>query len=375
MWERVTIADFYTEMVIIPVALLVIVQLVWGRGTNRRKAKSWFAAHAPILQKEFASVGFAKGGATQALSENLGPLDPSTLFKEKTATEFVSYATGRQNVAFLDIKINLLRRFNPLVLLIEYIAAILFQIAKPPKENVELVMYTFDGREKDLVPAPVAGEEKVKVSPSGYDGFVWAIVHKDTMKAFRQDRFDVSLTDVKDNPKLPQWATVMSESAEISDALLTPELIKAVETAGEDLFENILITDMPADKPKTLDDLEPRKRMSMSLKLPAGNSVSSFDRIIPLFSHFVRLPDELVGKGRFRAEVLRKLKNTREDEAKRVRKIIDDEKADERKIEADKRKKTEREELLRNMTPAEQRKYLDKEREKSQRKSMRRMKA
>jgi len=375
VWERVTIADFYAEMVILPIAFLIIAQLVWGRGTNRAKARNWITAAAPILQKEFASVGFTKGGASQSFNEAAGPLDPNLVLKEKTATEFTSYATGRQNVAFLDIKINVLRRFNPLVLLVEYVAAVLFQISKAPKENLELVMYTFDGREKELVSAPAAGEEKLKISPSTHDGFVWAIVHKDNMKAFRHDRFDVSLTDVKDNSKLPNWATVMSESAEITDALLTPELVKAVETAGEDLFENLLITDMPSDKPRTLEDLEPRKRLSMSVKLPSGSSVSSFDRTLPLLSHFIRLPDDLVSKGKFRAEVQRRLKNTREDELKRVKKIIDEEKADERKVEADKKKKQDREELLRNMTPAEQRKYLDKEREKSQRKSMRRMRA
>jgi hypothetical protein len=41
----------------------------------------------------------------------------------------------------------------------------------------------------------------------------------------------------------------MSESAEITDALLTPELIKAVTEAGEDL-EAMIITDQPIDAPK-----------------------------------------------------------------------------------------------------------------------------
>lgn len=331
------------------------------------------AAATPILQGEFASIGFAKDGATQVLDDSKGPIDASSLIKEKTAMEFVSYASGRQNVAFLDIKVTLLRRFNPAVLLAEYIASIVLSGIAPPKENVELALYTFDGREKELVPPTTVSEEKVKVPASGYDGFVWAIVHKDNMKSFRQDRFDVSLTDVKDNSKLPIWATVMSESAEITDSLLTPELIKAVETAGEDLFENLLITDMPTNHPKTLDELEPRKRLYLSLKLPSGSSISSFDRTLPLVSHFIRLPDQIITKGRYRTEVQKRLKNTREDEAKRLRKILDEEKADERKLEADKKKKQDREDMLRKMTPNEQSKYLEKEREKSNRKAQRKM--
>jgi hypothetical protein len=84
---------------------------------------------------------------------------------------------------------------------------------------------------------------------STYDGFVWAIVHKDRMKTLREDRYDVSLTSTKDHPSLPAWATIMSESAQITDALLTPELIKAVKEAGEDL-EALIVTDQPVDAPR-----------------------------------------------------------------------------------------------------------------------------
>ena len=57
-----------------------------------------------------------------------------------------------------------------------------------------------------------------------------------------------SLTSTKDSSKLPNWATVMSESAEITDFLLTPELVKAVESAGE-LLEHLIISDQPVDQP------------------------------------------------------------------------------------------------------------------------------
>jgi hypothetical protein len=40
----------------------------------------------------------------------------------------------------------------------------------------------------------------------------------------------------------------MSESAEITETLLTPELIQAIEQAGND-FEFLIVTDQPIDKP------------------------------------------------------------------------------------------------------------------------------
>jgi hypothetical protein len=69
------------------------------------------------------------------------------------------------------------------------------------------------------------------------------------MKRLRDDRYDISLTTTKDHPKLPAWATVMSEANEITETLLTPDLIKAVHEAGDDAFEALIITDQPQDRP------------------------------------------------------------------------------------------------------------------------------
>ena len=80
-------------------------------------------------------------------------------------------------------------------------------------------------------------------------GFVFAVVHKDLMKRLREERYDLSLTATKDSAKLPVWVTTMSESAAITDALLTPELITAINDAG-DRFEALVVTDQPIDQPK-----------------------------------------------------------------------------------------------------------------------------
>lgn len=90
---------------------------------------------------------------------------------------------------------------------------------------------------------------------------------------------------------------------------------------------------------------------------------------IALFAAFLRLPDHLVSVGHFRSEALRRIKATREEETRKLRKIDEDEKAEERKLQSDKLKKEERERKLGRMSDAEQRKFLEKEREKSQKKN------
>ena len=193
-------------------------------------------AHAPALQSEFAVVGL--------------PDADENLLKEKSKDVFATYATGRQNVAFVDIKLNLLKRFNPIAWFGDAALGFFFDSWPTPSERAEITAYSFDGKEGQIVPRAKGDDVERKTRDSIYDGFVWAIVHKDSMKKLRDERYDLSLTTTKDHAKLPQWATVMSESAEITDTLLTADLVKAVESCGEEL-EALIVTDMPVDAPKT----------------------------------------------------------------------------------------------------------------------------
>lgn len=248
-----------------PFLLVLVLVHIYGSRGNRRKARSWITAHAPILESEYALVGFDKlpkfGGSDSKMS---GPSDPMNLLKEKTAIEYATYATGRQNVAFTDFKITLKRRHNPPARFGEAFLAFFFESQPGTPEHMEATTYAFDGKETDLAPLLGAQVSEKGLEPptpeqraahketfkSSYDGFVVAIVHKELMKRLRDERYDLSLTSTKDHPRLPNWATLMSESAEIADHLLTPELIKAIESAGEPLFESLIITDMPIDQPK-----------------------------------------------------------------------------------------------------------------------------
>lgn len=265
VWERTSPSDFYNEYIILVFIIVLVGVYLWGTKTNRRIAKKWVAIFAPLLDSEFAVVGYggrkapslgqveSMGLAKASESDDL--VIPEEILREKTPQEFMTYASGRQNVAFVDLKLTLFKRYNPLTLIAEFIASFFFETITPPAEKVDAVLYPFDGREAALV--HVGGgklgeeimESKIKgVGNSTYDGFVWAIVNKDIMKQLRDDRYDLSLTSTKDNSKLPIWATIMSESAEVTELLLTPDLIKAIESAG-DLLDYLIVTDQPLDKP------------------------------------------------------------------------------------------------------------------------------
>lgn len=253
--ERVTWADFKAEAIILPVLIIILLVHSWGTRTNRRKAAAWINAHKAALRAEFASVGFEGRKGLSADAAQQGGLanddDKTEVMREKSKDVFLSYATGRQNVAFVDIKLSLYKRYNPFAFIGDFGLAFFMDSMPAPTEKVEITAYAFDGKEGQFIPRiPSAAEPERRGRDSTYDGFVWAVVHKDEMQRLRDERYDVSLTTTRDHAKLPAWASIMSESAEITETLLTPELVKAVEAAGED-FGSLIVTDLPEDQPKT----------------------------------------------------------------------------------------------------------------------------
>ncbi|KEY69626.1 hypothetical protein S7711_07668 [Stachybotrys chartarum IBT 7711] len=362
--ERHSLSEFQTEGYIILIISVVVLLHLFGSGANRNKAKKWVRAHAPVLTNEFAVVGF--NGVPTTSSD----VQADSLIREKSLFEFASYATGRQNVAFMDVKLTLIKRFNPFQWFAETSFGFFLDSQPMPADFVEATVYPFDGKENLVVPPePGSAELRAKDGKSTYDPFVWALVNKDRMKKLREDRYDVSLTSTKDNSKLPNWLTVMSENAEVTELLLTPELIEAAVKAG-DAFDYLVVSDQPVDKPSTLDETAPRKRVYLKYQLPSNNNYEDF---LPLFTYFIRLPDILVQSAHFRAEVNKKLRATRDSLIFQLKKAADEEKSEERAQEREKAKKAKRDAELKTLDAKAQKKYLEKEKEKELRKSQKKM--
>lgn len=376
--ERHSLSEFKAEGVILSCIIVVFILHLIGARLNRSKAKKWAKAHASSLISEFALVGFAgvspvaaemNGDELVKALEQANTRRGDGILKEKSLFEFATYATGRQNVAFVDAKLNLMKRFNPVVTFIETALGFFIESFGQPEDYMEAILYPFDGKEALTVPGlPGVAELKARDSKSAYDGFVWAIVNKDRMQKFREGRYDLSITSTKDSAKLPIWLTVMSENAEITDALLTPDLIKAAEQAGE-LLDYLIVSDQPIDRPKTLDDTTPRKRIFLQYRLPSDNN---YEPLLPVFQYFIRMADMLVQSAKFRPEVSRKLRLVRDEQIKQIQKEAEGEKAEERQLEREKAKKAKRDQELNALDAKAQKKYLEKEREREMRKMTKR---
>ena len=107
--------------------------------------------------------------------------------------------------------------------------------------------------------------------------------------------------------------------------------------------------------------------------MPSSTTPSAYESTLPVFNYFLRLPDFLAQSARFRPEVRKKILAVREEEQKKLRKASEDEKAEERRLEGEKKKREMREQRLKGMSGDEQRKFLEKEREKSGKKQEKKM--
>ena len=92
-----------------------------------------------------------------------------------------------------------------------------------------------------------------------------------------------------------------------------------------------------------------------------------------IFLYFLRLPDRLVAGGRLRPEVLRKIRQARDEQINRLQRVDQEEKDSERALKRDKGKKEKREAVLKGLSADDQRKFLEREREKEMRKSQKKM--
>ena len=93
---------------------------------------------------------------------------------------------------------------------------------------------------------------------------------------------------------------------------------------------------------------------------------------MPIFAYFLSLADLLARQAHFRPNVTRTLREVRDRQVNRIRKEAEDEKQEGRAVEREKAKKAKRDAELAALDAKQQKRYLEKEREKEMRKMSKR---
>jgi Protein of unknown function (DUF1682) len=328
--ERLIAYNWQKELIIIGFMIIYVILHYVGVGFNKSKISYWIKSHREVLGNQFYQVGPVPNKDGQKEQD---------LVVSDSPTIYTTYATGRVNVKSLTGRFELLGRQNFITLAMEYLFDF-FSTGKTPSDKIDIVITPSD--------------------PSAIEGFVFAVVNKSNMRAAREDNYFLSLTKTTDSAKLPPQFTFMSESAEITDILYSKELADAVE-GSDGVLQYISITDLPGPAPTRLDDLKSSSKVVLSLNFPSNETQAAASAKI--VNAAINLVDVLVSKKPWRLEVSKKTRATREAEVKKALKNLDIQKQEQLAMKkAD--LKREQEANLAKLSPAEQRKAEQKERDK-----------
>lgn len=326
--QRVLKYDWSKELIIAGSVLLFVGLHFWGSNANKKTVESWIDTHKEVLESEFFQVGISK--------------DSSVKMVVNSPTNYVTYATGRQNIDSFSGIFKLKGRQNLISLSIEYILGFFFSLAMP----------------SDAVEITITPNKNAPIN-----NFVFAIVNKEIMKRAREGNYSLSLTKTTDSAKLPVYLVFMSENPEVTDAFFTPELAEAVQTS-QNILDSLIFSDQGKNRPENLKDVEPATTLNLVLKFPKSEEDKKTS--IALLSAVIRLVDVAAEKT-LRPEVIKKIKATRETELKKIQKAKEEEKAEEL-AEKKANEKREQRNRISKLSPAEQKKIEEKERKKEQRK-------
>lgn len=330
--QRVLAYDWSKEgYILLSIALFAGIHLYFVNA-NRNRVARWVAHHTPVLRKEFHQVG-------------VSPLPGAPLVAPYSPVIYSTYATGRVGIDAVSIDMELVGRHNPITLSLEYLLSIFFSH-----------QLTTDSVKITIVPNP----KTCPIHPA-----VFGIVNKENMKDTRDKNYFFSITKTSDAPKrLPETFVFMSESAELTDSLFSDSLAAAVRNAGS-FLRYFVLTDLKRDTPKTLEDLVSRPRVVIRTALPKTDA--EYATSAELLQAAIDFVDAAPRASVVRPDVSKKIKATRDSEVRKIVKAQDEAKAEELA-----KKKAEEKRNLRNqvskLSPAEQKKFEQKERDREARK-------
>ena len=328
LFERVKLRDWRLELFTLGFIVIFIVLFKTGDFYNQSKVTTFLKSVQPTFAKQFFQFG----------------VTPDKLYVKDSSENFSSYATGRLNIAKVDLKFTLAPRQNLFLWIMEHGFSIFTESVPTPQDKVEIV-----------------------ITPSGkYDNFIASIVSKLGMNDARKLNYFLSLCKTTDSPNLPQSFVYMSEANEFQDKITTTDLRQALTLQSASYVKVIAFTDQAIVKPETLHEFIPQRRVIIELSLTTNKeALKVINNVLDaVFNVVDKLSDQAIT---FKPETIKKVVKTREFEIEKLKKI-EQELQNEKLAEEQARLKREERERMRNMSREEQLRAEQKAQEKRQKK-------
>ncbi|KIK97155.1 hypothetical protein PAXRUDRAFT_136887 [Paxillus rubicundulus Ve08.2h10] len=334
-------ALFKTQACLLLALLFYIALALYGKSANARKANAMYTALLPLLSHHFSA-----------------PTSSSGLISDGPTDLFV-FSTGRRALASLHSVFSLRPRQDPLQILWQSLWG-MYDLRYDPVDELTL----------DFLLDP----ETAANAPD----FVWAVVQKRELSTIRDRRWDLTFTRTTEHPSLPPTLSLMSEFADVSEALLKlpltpsttlPTLLSSPKTLP--YLRSLSITDQPPERPHTassyVTEKLKNKRVVLNLTLPDAAKADEVLHIVD--AAFVLVDILAAGKVVLRPETKTKIKKVRED----VVNDIKQEEVKEKKEEAAEGRKAAKrraeDDKFAKLSAAEQKKVLERNHKRAMRKS------
>ncbi|GAA5809881.1 hypothetical protein MFLAVUS_003296 [Mucor flavus] len=328
--RRLTIHDFHMEIVLTVTFLALVFAWFQGKTTNLKKAKTWVNDQIEFLESQFALVG-------DKLSN-----DKSVLMVDGPA-DFLLYTSGRRYVQFGHWWLKMKPRNDILTFFTTQVLA-LVGYAKPSTDRVNLTM---------------------ALDKSIPEKFVFAVIKKDLANELHKKRFDLKrVGKVASSKVLPANLTIYAETQKLADTILAGK-VGEILAQTSDRLESLIISSLPEEEPEMFE-ADNFLTVSLSFLMP---STPGFD---PLVELACELPD-VIGPLRLTGDVKSKINKNRDELVKEFSKKAAADRAEELQKKKAEAKRAE-EERVKKMTPAEQRKWEEKERARSMKKQQKKKK-
>lgn len=332
--QRLLINNWTVELITSAFIVAFVVLFKLGDAYNTSITKKFLEGISGVFEKHFFQFG----------------VSPDSRYVKDSSENFSSYATGRIHIAKVNITFRLKPRHNIFVWLMELVLGYFTNTVQIPTDTVDFV----------ITPSHEAK----------YDNFIAAIASKLEMDDIRKSSYFLSLTKTSDSPVLPESFVYMSEVNAFQEGITTVDLKNSLNVDAASYLRYIAFTDMPAERPTSLQELVPRRKIVISTNLTTNKD--QLAQLSQILEAVFNLVDKLASKDiTFKPEALKKVVRTRELEVAKIQKVIDEMKQEELAEEKAKQKKLEREKT-KALSPEEQakleKKALERSRKKQQRK-------
>lgn len=334
LFERLKTYDWRLEYFTVAFTVGFVLLFKLGDWYNQSRVTKFVNGLKGVFEENFFQYGVGDG----------------KLYIKDSTEHYSGYATGRKNISKVNLTFRLAPRQNLILWTMEVILSYFSESVVPPTDRVE-----------------------IEITPSGdYENFVSGIVSKLGMNDARRLHYYLLLTRTHDSALLPESFVFMSEVNEFQEKLFTAKLGESLHASMASFLKFVAFTDQPSDKPESIRELLPHRRVVISLDLVTGKS--ELAQISALLNAVFDVVDKISeGEITFRPEASRKIVKARETEIAKIKKIEELARQEELAEEKAKLRKQERDNV-RNMSREEQMKAEKKAQDRKQRKAQKKMK-